>query len=115
MSDAVTAPVPGIDFPLTVWAIVNMERHLSDGIVYTVHYTVTHFEEGEQASAYGSIGVEAPESDFIPYPDLTKEIVIGWVKDYFGKEKVDEIEATLADQVQQKLHPTSANGTPWVA
>lgn len=115
MSDAVTAPVPGIDFPLTVWAIVNMERHISDGIVYTLHYTVTHFEEGEQASAYGSIGVEAPESDFIPYPDLTKEIVIGWVKDHFGEEKVAEIEAALANQVQQKLHPTSANGTPWVA
>jgi hypothetical protein len=115
MPEAVTAPVPGIDFPFTVWNIVNMERHISDGIVYTVHYTVTHFEEGEQASAYGSIGLEAPESGFIPYPDLTKEIVIGWVKNYFGEQKVVEIEATLADQVQQKLHPTSANGTPWVA
>ena len=28
-------------------------------------------------------------------------------------EKVSEIEAALSAQVQEKLHPTKASGTPW--
>lgn len=116
MPDTASAPVPGIDFPFTAWDIANLERHVNDGVVYTVHYTVNHFEDGEQAGAYGSIGLEAPESGkLIPYSNLTKEIVVGWVKDYFGTEKVEEIEAALAAQVQEKLHPTSAAGVPWTA
>jgi hypothetical protein len=115
MPEAAPAPVPGIDFPFTSWDIANLERHISDGVVFTVHYTVTRFEDGEQAGAYGSIGLEAPESDFIPYANLTKEIVVGWVKEHFGEEKVAEIEATLANQIQQKLHPTDAAGMPWVS
>jgi hypothetical protein len=115
MPEAVPAPVPGIDFPFTSWDVANLERHISDGVVFTVHYTVTRFEDGEQAGAYGSIGLEAPESDFIPYSNLTKEIVVGWVKDRFGEKKLAEIEAALANQIQQKLHPTDAAGVPWVS
>jgi hypothetical protein len=33
------------------------------------------------AGAYGSVGLEAPEGNVIPYADLTPEIVIGWVQD----------------------------------
>ena len=109
-----TEPTPGIDFPFTVWDIANMERTVSDGVVYTVHYTVTHFEDGEQVSAYGSVGLEAPApASMIPYAELTKETVVQWVKDHFGAEKVSEIEAALSAQVQEKLHPTKASGTPW--
>jgi hypothetical protein len=115
MPEATSAPVPGIDFPFTSWDIANLERHINDGVVFTVHYTVTRFEDGEQAGAYGSIGLKAPESDFIPYSNLTKEIVVGWVKDHFGEEKVAEIEAALANQIQQKLHPTDAAGVPWIS
>jgi hypothetical protein len=116
MPETAAAPVPGIDFAFTKWDIANLERHVNDGVVYTVHYTVSHFEDGEQAGAYGSIGLEAPEpGKLIPYADLTAEIVVGWVKNYFGDEKVAEIEAALSAQVQEKLHPTSASGVPWNA
>ena len=68
---------PGIDFPFTVFKIANMERKLDEiGTVYTVHYTVTRFRDGEQAGAYGSLGFEAPEADAIPYPQLLSLIHI---------------------------------------
>ncbi len=115
MADTASTGTPGIDHPVTVWDIVNLERHISDGVVYTVHYTVTRFEDGEQAGAYGSIGLEAPESGFIPYAQLKKDTVIGWVKAHFGEEKVKEIEDALSSQIQDKLHPKSAAGLPWTA
>jgi hypothetical protein len=45
--------------------------------------------------------------------DLTEEIVIGWVKDKFGEEKVTEIETALQAQIDEKKQPSSATGLPW--
>jgi hypothetical protein len=108
-------PVPGIDFPFTVWKVVNMERKLDDlGTVYTVHWTVTRFKDGEQSGAYGSIGLEAPEAGTgTPYAQLTEETVVGWVTAHFGDEKVAEIVAALDQQIAEKLTPTHSAGVPW--
>jgi hypothetical protein len=95
------------------WAISNLERHTADGIVYTVHYTVNAADGTYTSGAYGSLGLEAPESDPIPFADLTEEIVIGWVKDKFGAEKVAEIEAALQAQLDEQHAPTTASGVPW--
>jgi hypothetical protein len=110
-------PAPGIDFPFTVWKITNMERNLDAiGTVFTVHYTVTHFRDGEQAGAYGSIGLEAPAPGTgTPYPELTENTVINWVKTHFGDKKIAEIEAALDAQISEKLAPTKSAGVPWAA
>lgn len=110
-----TNPAAGIDFPFTVWGVANMERKLDDlGTVYTVHYTVTRFKDGEQAGAYGSLGFDAPEPGTgKPYAELTKEEVIGWVTAKFGDEKVAEIEQQLDAQIAEKLAPTHSAGVPW--
>ena len=92
------------------WGIAQMERHTSDGIVIVVHYTVAANDGTYGSSAYGSIGLEAPEDNIIPYADLTPEIVIGWVQD---KLNVEEIEAALQAQIDQQRTPTTAAGVPW--
>jgi len=106
---------PGIDFPFTIWDIANMERNVSDGVVFTVHYTVTRYKEGEQAGAYGSVGLEAPDpASMVPYPNLDEPTVIGWVKEALGgDEKVTEIDAALDAQIDEKLAPTKTSGVPW--
>jgi len=102
------------------WDIATLERHLPDGdtcpdgAVYTIHYTVSLEEDGETAGAYGSIGLGDPDPDnFTPYSELTKAEAISWVKSALGAEQVASIEAALADQINAKLHPASANGVPW--
>lgn len=98
----------------TTWAIAQMERHTADGIVFTVHYTVAANDGTYSSSAYGSVGLEQPEGDVIPYADLTPELVIGWVQDKLGgEEKVEEIEAALQAQIDQQRTPTTAQGVPW--
>ena len=96
------------------WAIANLERTTADGIVFTVHYTVAANDGTYASSAYGSIGLEQPEGDVIPYADLTPELVIGWVQDKLGgDEKVAEIETALQAQLDERAAPTKAAGLPW--
>ena len=95
------------------WNVSQLERKTSDGYVFTVHYTVNAKDDTYSTGAYGSLGLERPEGDLIPYADLTEEIVIGWVKDNFGYEKVAEIEAALQAQLDEKHSPTKAAGVPW--
>ena len=89
-----------------------MERETADGFVFTVHYTVNAEDGTYSAGAYGSIGLERPDT-LIPFDDLTEEIVVGWVKDKLGEEKVAEIETALQTQLDEKHAPTKAVGVPW--
>jgi hypothetical protein len=96
------------------WNVAQMERHTADGIVFTVHYTVDANDGTYSAGAYGSVGLEQPEDNVIPYADLTPEVVIGWVKEKLGgEEKVAEIEAALQAQLDEQHAPTKAAGLPW--
>jgi len=103
------------------WKVANLERNVADGKVYTVHYTVNalsdtvdpNSESGGfySAGAYGSLGLDGEVTT--PFADLTEEVVIGWVKEQFGAEKVAEIEAALQAQIDEKIAPTKAAGVPW--
>jgi hypothetical protein len=93
------------------WKIAQLERHVADGIVTTAHYTVDANDGTYSAGAYGSCGLEQPDPDnVIPYADLTPEIVIEWVQD---KLNVEEIEAALQAQLDEKHAPSVAAGLPW--
>lgn len=102
------------------WDIAQLERHLPDGetcpdgAVYTIHWTASYEENGESASAYGSIGLGDPEPDeFTPFSELTKEKVLNWLFAALGPDQIVTIEEGLYQQVQGKLNPTSAAGVPW--
>jgi len=94
------------------WRIANMERETADGFVFTVHYTINAEDGTYSAGAYGSLGLERPDN-LIPFDQLTEEIVVGWVKEKFGDDKVAEIEAALQAQLDEKHAPTKATGVPW--
>ena len=91
------------------WNIVNLERETADGYVFTAHYTINAEDGTYTASAYGSLGLERPET-LVPFAQLTEAIVIGWVQD---KLNVEEIEAALQAQLDKKHAPTKAAGVPW--
>jgi hypothetical protein len=46
-----------------------------------------------------------PSVPFIPYADLTPEIIIGWVQFNIGPEMVASIEESLAIQVERQVNP----------
>jgi len=96
------------------WGVANLERETADGFVFVCHYTISANNGTYSSSAYGSVGFERPDN-LIPFADLTEEIVIGWVKEHFGAEKVAEIEAALQAQIDEQQHPTKASGLPWAS
>lgn len=97
------------------WGINTLERETDDGFVFTAHYTVDANDGTYSSGAYGSIGFERPEN-LIPYNQLTKETVIGWVKEALGgDEKVAEIESALQAQLDEQRTPTKAAGVPWAS
>jgi hypothetical protein len=95
------------------WKIAQLERETADGYVFTVHYTVDASNDTYRAGAYGSLGLERPEGDMIPFADLTEEVVVGWVKDKLTEEKVSEVEAALQAQLDEQAAPSKAAGLPW--
>lgn len=95
------------------WNIANLERETSDGYVYTAHWTLSATDGEYSAGAYGSLGLERPEEELIPYEELTKEIVIGWIKEKLGEEQVESMESALQTQIDEQKAPTKASGLPW--
>jgi hypothetical protein len=93
------------------WQIVQMERLTSDGFVVTVHYNVSATDDTYQASTYGTTSyTQTPGETYIPYADLTQDIVVGWVQAVLGK---DTVEASLQSQIDAQKNPVQESGLPW--
>ena len=94
------------------WNIVQMDRLTSDNFVVTVHYSVTATDGDYSANTYGTVGYTQESDNFIPFDNLTPEIVTGWVQTSLGKDTVEE---GLAAQIQAKKNPVQVSGLPWAA
>lgn len=92
------------------WSIVQMDRLTSDGFVVTVHYNVSAFDGEYSASTYGTCGYTQESESFVPYADLTQEVVVGWVQTSLGK---DTVETSLQSQIDAQKNPVQESGLPW--
>lgn len=97
----------------TSWHIANLERESSDGYVYTAHWTVSVTDGDLSAGSYGSIGLERPEGELIPFDNLTEELVVSWVCDKLGEEQVASIQSSLINQIEEQKTPSKLSGVPW--
>ena len=94
------------------WSVPNLERHTADGFVFTAHW-VCRATDGEfSATSYGTAGfTQDPESEsFVPYEDLTEEMVLGWLFNSIDKDATEE---ALKAKIDAEKSPTSAAGVPW--
>ena len=94
-----------------LWTIQQMDRLTADGFVVTVHYNVSATDGTYSASTYGTVGyTQQPGETYIPYQDLTQDIVVGWVQNALGK---DTVEASLQGQIDAQINPVQESGLPW--
>ena len=101
------------------WNIVQMDAHPeyegNADVVFTVHWTVNAVDGEYTGYSYGTVGLTLdPEATYVPFADLTKEQVIGWVHAALGEEKVASIEAALLAEIEAQKNPTVVTPTlPW--
>ena len=54
--------------------------------------------------------------DYVPYADLTEELVIGWVQDAMGEDGVVATEASVETQIENQINPPIITPPlPWSA
>ena len=81
-------------------------------VVYNVHWTVTGVDGDYSVTNIGTQVVPLSEGGtFIPFEDLTNEIVVEWTKEAMGEEQVASIEAGLTGQIEALINPTSVTMT----
>jgi hypothetical protein len=105
------------------WNCKTVDVHPSEAdytdVVYNVHWIVTgvsdELDPGGNAYQATSIGTQVvpldPESQFIPFDELTNEIVVEWTKEAMGAEQVTAIEQSITNQIEQEINPTSVTMT----
>jgi hypothetical protein len=88
--------------------VVLQEEGLTD-VVYNVHWIVTGTSDTYSSTSIGTQTVTLDESTpFIPFVDLTNDIVVGWTKDAMGEEQVASIESGIADAIEKEINPVTA-------
>lgn len=96
------------------WSILQLDRNLTDGGVYTAHWSVSAVDGDYSAYSYGTVGFTPDPSSptFKPYNELTQDEVLNWV----WSKDVDrfDTESSLVNQIDLKKNPVTATGLPWV-
>tara|TARA_R100000329_G_scaffold9505_1_gene10786 strand:+ start:110 stop:598 length:489 start_codon:yes stop_codon:yes gene_type:complete len=108
--------------------IQNFDLEITEGVEGkdAVLYTDKDTLLVDKAVKVGDIktpAVEAVEAknpwasvDFVEYDKLTEDIVVGWIKNILGDDKVKEIEDNIAAQIDAQINPpaaTKGSGVPW--
>ena len=91
---------------------VHPQEDEQTDVVYNVHWIVTGTDGDYSSNAIGTQIVPLSEGGaFIPFEDLTNEIVVEWTKEAMGEETVASIEASIASQIESLINPTSVTMT----
>ena len=92
-----------------------VEKNNEADVVYNVHWRVTGVSDTMdpennpyQATSIGTQTLNSdPESEFIPFDQVTNEEVVAWTQEAMGEEQVANIEAGIASQIESMIHPTT--------
>lgn len=101
------------------WTIDSMNcLKQSDGlsdVVFFVNWRINGNDDGYSATNYGGVTIEIKGGGyFTDYDNLTKDQVVGWVKSALGSEKVDQIEAGIAESINLARNPVVVSlPLPW--
>lgn len=103
----------------TNWKILNTKRKPDNGLVVKVNYVINFKLENQEDRLVSSVDLIDNEigDSFIPYEDLTEEILLNWVKEKLGEEKILELENNFENRLQEKIdrhnNPEYLSGLPF--
>ncbi len=104
------------------WEIVGIEAAPQingfTNVVKTVGWRLIGTEDGHTTAIQGSINLEfnpANSEQFVPYENLTPEIVVNWIKSSLGEAQVTVYENLLQEQLNMLKAPQKVSlPLPWL-
>ena len=80
----------------------------NENVIYQILYSVEGVNDNDETKTekiHHTLDLLAPNEEFIPIDELTKEIVLGWIQAH----EVDEIIKTqINDRIEEKINPTKS-------
>jgi hypothetical protein len=85
-------------------------------VVFKVHWQLYGSTGSYDASTIGTQVVTYESgSTFIPFNELTYDIVYGWVTASLGQDTVTRLTASIAQQIEEKINPpVLVQNAPWL-
>jgi hypothetical protein len=85
-----------------------------ENVVLTVHWQYTAISGSYSARTIGTqdFSFNPNQENFIPFDQLTKEIVEGWVVQAMGENRIHEMQESLASQIEEQISPKVVNMSP---
>jgi hypothetical protein len=91
------------------WNVTALYTETVDGeqnYVVIANYTVIGIDDTYSAELSNIARFStASVSPFVPYEDLTNDIVIGWIQDELGVDGVSNLEACIQGQINSEINP----------
>ena len=73
-----------------------------------MHWRVTKEDDEFIGSSYGTQSLNTEDiQDFVPFDEVTSEMVESWVKEAMGEEEVSNIESNLDKQIEAQKNPST--------
>lgn len=84
-------------------------------VVFLAHWQLTATSGSYKESVIGVQSINYnQESTFIPFQDLTLEIVQSWVENAMGNDTLQIYKDNLNKKIQEKINPTNITlNAPW--
>ena len=100
------------------WTVTQMDCYpQAEGqtdVVFVVHWTCSGTDGTYNGSVYSTCSVPAPTGTFVPYADLTQDIVLGWI--WAGGVDQASAEAAVQTQIDNQANPPVVSPQlPWAA
>ena len=84
------------------------EHNGHEQVIYNVHWRVTKEDGDYSASSYGTQSLNTEDiQGFVPFDDVTSEMLNNWVWTAMGEEEVSRIEDGLDYQIEDQKNPSS--------
>lgn len=110
------------------WDCKTVDAYPQDGeytdLVYNVHWIVTGTSDTPAPNSFSpegafyfasSMGTQVLDvtdvTEFVPFEDLTNEMVVAWTQGAMGVEQVASIEASIESQINSLITPTTVTLT----
>lgn len=114
------------------WYINEMQRNVADGGVFNISWTCSGMGRDPERGRYGANASgtmkyqpDASAPDFVPFEDLTQEMVFNWIYESLIEEGSSETAEDAKNRVEQAIiekaeaelaqRKATASGVPWSA